>query len=168
MVLLEQKWGINMGYYDCLILDEIKKLNKSVEDLIRVVGILADIRTGNILNGVDVNINLEELTELGDHIGPGIAGMSAEEAKAAGWEKPYIRNMSGDDSDIHEDINVNVEAILERADVEWFDDQVLFSRRVISRNPDAPLTDSEKDMLRRMWEAQGCRLLIIFGEAEGE
>ncbi len=53
--------------------------------------------------------------------------------------------------------------ILERADVVWYDDMLDGSRVVKSKNVDSPLTDEEKEMLKRMWEAQGLKLKVVFG-----
>lgn len=57
----------------------------------------------------------------------------------------------------------SIEDILKRADVEWFIDPILYTRTVISKS-DKPLTEAEKEMLKRMWENQGDRLHTIFKE----
>ena len=137
-----------MSYFDSLVFEELKKLNKNMEKLVHGVNVLAGLESPGILNEAELNV-------LTRHIGPGIAGMSAEEAKAAGWVSPN-------------DDHINLDDILDRADVEWYDDPFTFTRKVISRNPDAPLTDSEKDMLRRMWINQGLNYNVIFDVAEGE
>ena len=135
-----------MSYFDSLIFEELKKLNKNMEKLAHGVNVLAGLESPGIINEADLQV-------LARHIGPGIAGMSAEEAKAAGWEKP------GD--------TVDIEAILERADVAWLDDYISGHRVVTSRNPGAPLTESEQNILKRMWKAQGVNLHIVFRDSEG-
>ena len=57
---------------------------------------------------------------------------------------------------------MNIEAVLTRADVIWFDDMVKGMRVVKSRNAEAPLTKNEQAMICLMWAAQGVQIPIIF------
>jgi len=59
------------------------------------------------------------------------------------------------------DLNT-IEAILERAKVIWSDNMITRSRTIISKNQFAPLTEEEKAMIKRMWEAQGLILEVVF------
>ena len=113
-----------MSYFDGLVYEELKNLNKNMEKLIYGVNVLAGI------------------------------------------ESPGIKTEDFMERHVFSEPVYNIEAILERADVEWFDDPITFRRRVISRNPKAPLTELEQAKLVRMWEAQGCKLHVSF-EVEG-
>lgn len=61
-----------------------------------------------------------------------------------------------------------VEAILERAKVMYMDDPITRTRTVISQNVQAPLTDDEKEMMKRMWQNQGVQRNTIFKEVSND
>lgn len=49
---------------------------------------------------------------------------------------------------------MDIELVLQRADVTWRDDPITGKRIVTCRNKEHPLTEKEKDTIRRMWSAQ--------------
>lgn len=46
---------------------------------------------------------------------------------------------------------MDIEKVLERADVHWYDDPITQTRIVTSRNVNAPLTEEEQKTISRMW-----------------
>lgn len=63
-------------------------------------------------------------------------------------------------------MSIDIGAVLERAGVIWYDDIKTMTRKVISRNKEEPLTEMEKQTIKRMWDFQGLPYNIEFLEAE--